>query len=104
MIPPVLIKNSRVARAFRVHAIVLYPFIFFAEKNPGEVLMNHEMIHVEQIRRLGFVKFYYQYLKQYFFLRLKGSSHHQAYHGISFEQEAYANQNNLDYNKKGPIA
>lgn len=88
----IIVKRSRVARLLKVHAIVLYPFIFFAEKNPGEILVNHEMIHVEQIKRLGVLKFYYLYLKEYFGMRFKGLDHQHAYHEISFEKEAYENQ------------
>ncbi len=89
----ILIKNSRVARLLSVHAIVLYPFIFFADKNPDQVLLNHELIHVDQIKRHGVLKFYYLYLKEYFLLRLKGKKHYEAYKGISFEEEAYRKQN-----------
>lgn len=89
----ILIKNSRVARMFSVHAIVLYPFIFFADKNPDQILINHELIHVDQINRLGVLKFYFLYLKEYGTLRLKGKKHDEAYKGISFEEEAYRRQN-----------
>lgn len=100
----ILVKNSRVARLLKVHAIVLYPFIFFAEENPGDVLVNHEMIHVAQIRRVGALKFYYQYLKQYCSQRISGKTHQQAYRCISFEKEAYDNQNNLNYITKDHIS
>lgn len=89
----ILIKNSRVARLFSVHAIVLYPFIFFADKNPEQVLINHELIHVEQIKNHGMLKFYFLYLKEYVVLRFKGKKHNEAYKAISFEEEAYRRQN-----------
>lgn len=88
----ILIKNSRVARLFKVHAIVLYPFIFFAEKNPCETLINHEMIHVDQIKRYGALTFYYLYLKEYYTHRRCGKTHYEAYRAISFEEEAYKDQ------------
>ena len=43
-----------------IGAITLYPFIFF-HGIPTEKLRKHEYIHVEQIRRLGWFKFYFLY-------------------------------------------
>lgn len=90
MIP---VKNSLIARILKVQAIVLYPFIFFADKKPDEILINHEMIHVAQIRKLGVLRFYFHYMREYFLNRLKGQKHNEAYRSISFEKEAYEKQN-----------
>lgn len=81
-----------------MNAIVLYPFIFFADKNPDQYIVNHEFIHVHQIKRLGIMKFYILYLYEYLQLRMKKKTHFEAYMEISFEREAYGNQHNLAYN------
>ena len=86
------VKNSRIAKVLNVQAIVLYPFVFFAEKNPGDILINHEMIHITQIKKLGVLRFYFHYIREYFSGRQKGLNHHEAYRSISFEKEAYENQ------------
>jgi hypothetical protein len=91
------VRDSKLARILDVNAIVLYPFIFFAEKNPDAFLINHEFIHVDQIRRHGIGKFYFLYLYEYLQHRLKKKNHFEAYMAISFEKEAYTHQNNLAY-------
>ena len=92
---PRLIFNSFLPKLLKVEAITLYPFIFFANSKEYELkyhVVNHEYVHVLQIQSLGWLKFYYTYLKQYFTLRLKGKSADDAYYGVSYEQEAYAKQ------------
>ena len=89
------LHNSIVARLLGVSAITLYPFIFYAGV-PGETLRRHEWEHVLQVRRLGWFKFYWLYLKEYLSLRLKGLSHSTAYINISFEEEAFYRQNDGD--------
>ena len=93
-----VIKKSLVAKIFKVEGIVLYPFVLFASQNPSTTLMNHEMIHVMQIKKHGLMTFYFSYLKQYIKFRIKGLNHQNSYHSISFEIEAYKNQ------KQDPIA
>jgi hypothetical protein len=86
------VKNSLLCRIINVDAIVLYPFIFFHSKVPDEILISHEMVHVEQIKREGMFKFYFKYLFEYLVLRCKKIPHSKAYHSISFEIEAYEKQ------------
>ncbi|MBC7712083.1 MAG: hypothetical protein H7177_02005 [Rhizobacter sp.] len=90
-----IFKYSKLARFLKVGGIVIYPFIFFADPDPGRELINHEMIHINQIKQLGVVKFYSLYFKEYLHNRVKGMSHNQAYLAISFEKEAYENQDKL---------
>jgi hypothetical protein len=65
--------------------ITLYPFIFYNAKhwNIEDFMRRHEWIHVEQVRRLGWWKFYYRYLKYH---AKKG------YDANPFEMEAYKRQ------------
>lgn len=98
---PILVKDSKLARKLNVNAIVLYPFIFFGDKNPDEFIVNHEFIHINQIRKFGALKFYILYLYEYLQHRIKKKNHYEAYMAISFEKEAYANQHNLAYNGAG---
>jgi hypothetical protein len=71
---------------------VLYPYVLFSEPRTevSSTLLQHELIHVRQVRSNGWLRFYAQYLREYFSLRLSGSSGEEAYRNISFEKEAYA--------------
>lgn len=51
-------------------------------------LIGHELVHVEQWRRLGAVRFLVEYLGAYVRLRRAGLGHWDAYSAIPFEQEA----------------
>ncbi len=79
--------------------ITLFPFILLRKKDApfGEVLLNHERIHLRQQLELLILPFYIWYLCSYLFHRLKGLSHNTAYRSIPFEREAYAHEKDLDY-------
>jgi len=85
---------------FKADAITLYPFVFFADQNPPPFLVNHERIHIDQIKKHGFFKFYFSYIRQYIKLRLSGLDHWDSYNMISYEQEAYFNMFDLNYQVK----
>lgn len=56
--------------------------------------INHEYIHYIQMKELLYVFFYVWYVVEWFVrLFMRGN----AYRNISFEREAYANQNYLSY-------
>jgi hypothetical protein len=78
-------------KLLRVGGIVLWPFIFVDNKN-NIYLMNHELIHAEQIKDCGVLKFYILYL--WYWIKYDG------YYNIPFEREAYNNDHNLNYIKK----
>jgi hypothetical protein len=56
-------------------------------------VIAHEHVHVEQIEKIGWWKFYYSYLLEYVKNRFKGLNHNQAYMEISYEKDAYFRQN-----------
>lgn len=60
-------------------------------------VVNHERIHTAQQRELLFILFYLLYVIEWLFRLLQYRNSHKAYLNISFEREAYANGNNLDY-------
>lgn len=73
---------------------MLYPYVLFSEpRDQVEArVLTHEMIHVRQVRRTGWLKFYAKYLNEYLAARFNGARHATAYAAISFEQEAYRNE------------
>lgn len=70
--------------------------VLFARKgaNITQTTINHESIHTEQMKELLYLLFYIWYIIEWLIrLFLKGN----AYRNISFEREAYANENDADY-------
>lgn len=82
-------------------AITLYPFVFLkdADLKKNEVLLNHEKIHLKQQIELLVVGFYFWYVIEFLIRYLYYKSWHMAYKNISFEREAYAKENDLNYLK-----
>ena len=55
---------------------------------------NHEAIHTKQMKELLYVPFYILYILEWLYrLTQKGN----AYKNVSFEKEAYNNENDMDY-------
>nr|DAL76362.1 MAG TPA: hypothetical protein [Caudoviricetes sp.] len=58
---------------------------------------NHEAIHTKQMKELLYVPFYILYILEWLYrLTQKGN----AYKNVSFEKEAYDNENDMDYLNK----
>ena len=83
--------------------MTLYPFIFlkksFFETRPDylELCIRHESIHIEQQKELFVVFFYLWYVTEYLIRLLTSFNPTTAYNNISFEREAYENENDLNY-------
>lgn len=77
--------------------MALFPFILVKQPNPGAVLLNHERIHLRQQAELGIFLFYIWYVLEYLVRRLQYRQHYRAYRNISFEREAFANEQDLAY-------
>jgi hypothetical protein len=87
--------NHWLPKALGAEAITLYPYIFFACDKATAVAdhtINHEWIHVEQVRNIGWLKFYASYLFNYLKLYLKLRDQQKAYEAIPYEAEAFAGQ------------
>lgn len=97
-----LIFNSRFAKLINVGAITLYPFIFFADDKQTALeqhIVAHEYVHVVQIRTLGWWRFYWTYLVEYFKARFAGKNDNDAYYSVSYEVQAYAMQDVIEVPK-----
>lgn len=78
-----------------IRGLAFWPFIFVSSKTTiDDVLINHERIHLRQQLEMLVLPFYIWYLIE---LYTKG------YMNISFEKEAYENENNLTYLNKRRI-
>ena len=79
-------------------AITLWPFIFVRnDARMAATTIRHENIHGRQQKELFLVLFYVWYGIEYIIKLLQYKNAKTAYKNISFEREAYANQNNVAY-------
>ena len=71
--------------------------VLFAQGPCDRVTVNHEMIHTAQIKELWYLPFYIVYLLEWLWRLIIHRNYIKAYHAISFEREAYANQRDMNY-------
>jgi hypothetical protein len=88
-----------------IAGITLCPFgIYIKEEYLNELnykLINHEKIHWKQQIEMLIIPFYIWYILEFSIRYFKSSK--TAYKNISFEQEAYSNDDNLEYLKSRKI-
>lgn len=94
-----------IARKFfrkNIVAMALFPFILLSDKDlkNDAFLINHERIHLRQQIELLIFPFYLWYLTEYVIRLFQYKKASLAYRNISFEREAYTNDQDLDYLKK----
>lgn len=90
-------------RGFR--GLTFFPFVLMADKNDklNKVFINHEKIHIRQQLELLILPFFVWYTLEYLVRLIQFKDRKKAYFNISFEREAYANENNIDYLKTRPL-
>lgn len=92
----------------KIGGIAIFPFVILREKyrdseeefwqKANKRTINHESIHFQQALELGVLPFYILYfLEMLLKLPFYGKD---AYMNLSFEREAYGNDDNLDYLKQ----
>lgn len=79
-------------------AINLFGLVFARKdyKKLTEEEINHESIHTAQMKEMLYVPFYLWYGIEYLIKRWNNTQK-DAYHAISFEREAYDNEENMCY-------
>ena len=75
--------------------------VIFAKVTPNNITLNHESIHTAQMKEMLYIFFYLWYIIEFIIIRVLNlfKSNKECYYQLSFEQEAYDNQYNLDYLK-----
>ncbi len=89
----------------KAQAITIFPFIFlkYNSDKVNRVLLNHERIHILQALELLIIPFYVWYLFEFGIRFIKYRNFTRAYLNISFEREAYANEENFEYLKSRKV-
>ena len=103
---PIVVRHSKVPKLLswfvEAYAITLFPFVFIRDEGDERVI-RHESIHIVQYAELFVVGFLFLYAYDFVKGYLKHKNSRKAYGDIRFEQEAYANENDLYYLKQRPF-
>lgn len=85
--------------------LTLWPFIILKcnDLKWNKRLVNHEKIHIRQQLELFILPFYLIYGVEFLIRFALLQQWSKAYKSISFEREAYANEDNLMFLKKRPF-
>lgn len=82
----------------RYKAINLFGFLFVKRGiQLTPTLLNHESIHTYQWKELWYIGFFILYFLEWLFRSIQYLSFYKGYKNISFEKEAYYNQNDYSY-------
>ena len=88
----------------KFRAMSLFPFLIKKKGDKlSERVVNHEKIHLKQQIEMLLIFFYLWYVIEWLILSIKFKDTYIAYKNISFEKEAYINDNNIDYLKHRKI-
>lgn len=95
----ILVNKNLLYKGFQ--GMVLWPFLILRTKEmkQDQQLLNHERIHFRQQIEMLVLPFYLWYGLEFLLRLLQYKNRHTAYKNISFEQEAYACEKNVDYLK-----
>ena len=82
--------------------MAFFPFILIRDKKLVQdiTLLNHERVHLRQQVELMILPFYIWYIVEYLIRLIIYKNKQRAYRNISFEREAYANENSMEYLNK----
>lgn len=97
-----IIVCHKILKNMKINGITLFPFIFIQnpEDRNNAVLINHEKIHLRQQLELLVIFFYIWYVVEYYYWYFRLKDSFMAYKYISFEREAYAMEEDLNYLEK----
>ncbi|WP_298534218.1 hypothetical protein [uncultured Algibacter sp.] len=81
--------------------MTVFPFVFlkYNRLKKDVILVNHEKIHLRQQLELLVIPFYVVYLSEFIVRLIQFKNWNLAYRNVSFEQEAYINESNIEYLK-----
>lgn len=84
------------------NAIAIWPFIILKNKDlkDDDVLINHEKIHLQQQKEMLWLLFFLWYLIEFLVKLIKYRKPMLSYRNLSFEREAYANENHKNFLNK----
>lgn len=99
----VIVAKYLIPKGFR--GMTVFPFVIlkYTLDAKNKVVINHERIHIRQQIELLVLPFFVWYFVEYAVRLLQYKDADLAYRNISFEREAYANEQRFDYLKNRPF-
>jgi len=96
----ILIVRPKLLRK-NFNGITIWPFVVLKNHSlkDDRIFLNHESIHLRQQLELLLLFFYLWYGLEFIFRLFQYRNRNKAYRNISFEREAYHNENNFNYLK-----
>ena len=93
----IIVTKYLIPKGFR--GITIFPFVLLRNQTDVSnlIILNHERIHIRQQLELLILPFFIWYGVEFLIRLLISKDKIQAYRNISFEKEAYHNENNLTY-------
>jgi hypothetical protein len=98
-----IVTKYLIPKGYRGMAVFPFVLVKFRMDKGNVVFINHERIHLKQQLELLIFPFFVWYLLEFLIRFIQFKKWSLAYRNISFEREAYANEQNLDYMKNRPI-
>lgn len=92
-----IIYNKIIPFGKRYKCINLFGVLFSKSQYITDRIINHENIHTVQMKELLYIPFYILYGLEWIFRVIQYLSFVKGYHNISFEREAFTNQENYNY-------
>lgn len=95
-----IVTKYLIPKSYR--GLAFFPFVFVKYRLDKQNIffLNHERIHLQQQLELLIIPFYIWYFLEFLIRFIQFKQWSLAYQNISFEKEAYANENDLDYLKR----
>lgn len=81
----------------KYHTINIFGILFTKKDSLDKEIIRHESIHTKQMKEMLYIFFYLWYSIEWFVRLCQQHNAHRAYKSIAFEQEAYINENFVNY-------
>lgn len=93
----IIVSKYLIPKGYR--GMTFFPFIILNHSKLKQdlVVVNHEKIHIRQQLELLVFPFFIWYFIEFLFRFIQYKNWNLAYRNISFEKEAYQNEENLNY-------
>ena len=95
-----IVTKYLIPKGYRGLAVFPFVFVKYRLDKGNLVFVNHERIHLRQQLELLIIPFFIWYFMEFLIRLIQLKKWSLAYQTISFEREAYANENDFDYLKQ----